>query len=81
MNKRLSHYISTFFIAYIHGPLRVSAELVDGIKHALRVPSGGVFLYCTKETLKYRDRVFCNELFSSMSRMVRMKCPDSKINV
>lgn len=77
-------HISTFFIAHVHGPLRMSAELVNGIEHAVRVPSSGVLLYCTQETLRtQRDGGFRSELFSISStftllfKYVRMKCRDS----
>lgn len=44
--------ISTFLIPHIHGPLLVSAEVVDGFDHAARVSSSGVLLYCTQEPLR-----------------------------
>lgn len=49
--------ISTFLIPNIHGPLLVSAELVDGFDHTARVSSSGVLLYCTQEPLKRRKTV------------------------
>lgn len=51
--KAHSHIMTnTFLIPHIHGPLLVSAEIIDGFDYAARVSSSGVLLYCTQDPLK-----------------------------